>query len=36
LEILKEDWECLKAWAPDYPDSRKVDKNINSYFSDYI
>lgn len=36
LEILKEDWECLKAWAPDYADSRKVDKNINSYFTDYI
>jgi len=36
LEILKEDWECLKVWAPDYPDSRRVDKNINSYFSDYI
>jgi hypothetical protein len=36
LEILKEWWECLKVWAPDYPDSRRVDKNINSYFTDYI
>jgi hypothetical protein len=36
LSILHEGWECLKAWAPDYPDSRKVDKNINEYFSDYI
>ena len=36
LEILKEHWECLKVWAPDYPDSRRVDKNINLYFSDYI
>ena len=36
LDILHEGWECLKAWAPDYPDSRKVDKNINEYFSDYI
>jgi hypothetical protein len=36
LDILHEGWECLKVWAPDYPDSRKVDKNINEYFSDYI
>jgi hypothetical protein len=36
LSMLHEGWECLKAWAPDYPDSRKVDKNINEYFSDYI
>jgi hypothetical protein len=36
LEILKDHWECLKVWSPDYPDSRRVDKNINSYFTDYI
>ena len=34
--ILDEGQECLSVYAPDYPDSRKVDKNINSYFSDYI
>ncbi|NQV09545.1 hypothetical protein HQ529_06890 [Candidatus Woesearchaeota archaeon] len=36
LSLLKEDQECLSVYAPDYPDSRKVDKNINSYFTDYI
>jgi hypothetical protein len=36
LRILKEDWECLRVWAPDYADSRKVDKNINEYFLDFI
>ena len=36
IEIMKEDRDCLSAQAPDYPDSRKVDKNINEYFKDYI
>lgn len=36
LEILKENKDCLSAQAPDYPDSRKVDKNINDYFSDHF
>ena len=36
LGILDEGQECLSVYVPDYPDSRKVDKNINSYFSDYI
>jgi len=36
LEILKDGWDCLSVYPPDYPDSRKVDKNINMYFSDYI
>ena len=36
LSLLKETIECLNVYTPDYPDSRKVDKNINSYFSDYI
>ncbi len=36
LGILKEDIDCLSVYSPDYPDSRKVDKNINSYFTDYI
>ena len=36
VDILDEGQECLSVYAPDYPDSRKVDKNINSYFSDYI
>ena len=36
VDILDEGQECLSVYAPDYPDSRKVDKNINTYFSDYI
>ena len=36
IEMIKEDRDCLHAQAPDYPDSRLVDKNINEYFSDYI
>ena len=36
LSILKEDFDCLSVYPSDYPDSRKVDKNINMYFSDYI
>lgn len=28
--------ECLSTFAPDYPNYSKVDKNINSYFSDYF
>ena len=36
LGILKEDRDCLSVRFSDYPDSRKVDKNINSYFQDYI
>ena len=36
IEIMKEDRDCLSAQAPDYPDSRKVDKNINLFFKDYI
>ena len=36
VEIMKEDMDCLSAQSPDYPDSRKVDKNINEYFKDYI
>ena len=36
IEIMKEDRDCLSAQAPDYPDYRKLDKNINEYFKDYI
>jgi len=36
LEIMREDRDCLSAQAPDYPNSRRVDKNINEYFKDYI
>ena len=36
IGIMKEDRDCLSAQAPDYPDSRKVDKNINQYFKEYI
>jgi hypothetical protein len=31
---ISEDQDCLHAQVPDYPDFRKVDKNINSYFKD--
>jgi ASC-1-like (ASCH) protein len=36
IAIMAEDRDCLSVNAPDYPDSRKVDKNINEYFKDYI
>jgi hypothetical protein len=36
IEIMKEDRDCLSAQAPDYPDSRKVDKNINEFLKEYI
>lgn len=36
VEILKDGWDCLSFRVPDYPDSRKVDKNLNMYFNDYI
>jgi hypothetical protein len=36
LNMLKDGIECLSVYPPDYPDSRKVDKNINMYFNDYI
>jgi len=36
VEIMREDRDCLSAQAPDYPDHRKVDKNINEYFREYI
>jgi hypothetical protein len=36
LGILKDGMDCLSVYPPDYPDSRKVDKNINMYFNDYI
>lgn len=36
IAIMAEDRDCLSVHAPDYPDSRKVDKNINMYFKDYI
>ena len=34
--ILEENGECLSVWAPDYPDSSEIDKNINEIFGDYI
>jgi len=34
--ILKEDKDCLSIRISDYPDFRKVDRNINSYFKDYF
>ena len=36
IGILKDGMDCLSAQAPDYPDSRKVDKNININFKGYI
>ena len=36
IGILEENGECLSVWAPDYPDSREIDKNINEIFGDYI
>ncbi len=36
IEIMKEDRDCLNAQAPDYPDNREVDKNINTYFQEYL
>jgi hypothetical protein len=36
ISIMAEDRDCLSVHAPDYPDSRRVDKNINMYFKDYI
>jgi hypothetical protein len=36
IAIMAEDRDCLSVHAPDYPDSRTVDKNINMYFKEYI
>lgn len=36
ISIMAEDRDCLSVHVSDYPDSRKVDKNINMYFKDYI
>ena len=36
VSIIKEEKDCLSVQAPDYPDSREVDKNINLYFKDYF
>ena len=36
IRVLVENGDCLRAWAPDYPDSRKIDQNINLLFSDYF
>lgn len=36
LSLLANEQECLSYYPPDYPDSHKVDKYINEYFSDYI
>jgi hypothetical protein len=36
ISIMAEDRDCLSVHAPDYPDFRKVDKNINMYFKEYV
>jgi hypothetical protein len=36
LGMLKDWADCLSVYSPDYPDFRKVDRNINEFFRDYI
>jgi hypothetical protein len=36
IGIIKEEKDCLSVRSPDYPDSRKVDENINEYFKDHF
>ena len=36
INILDDNGDCLSYWAPDYPDSSEIDKNINEMFGDYI
>jgi hypothetical protein len=36
INILVDNGDCLSYWAPDYPDSREIDKNINEIFGSYI
>jgi hypothetical protein len=36
IDILEDNGECLSVWAPDYPSSSEIDKNINEIFGDYI
>jgi len=36
IDIVEENGDCLSYWAPDYPDSSEIDKNINDMFGDYI
>jgi len=36
IGMMKEDRDCLSFQSPDYPNYRRVDKNINEFFKDYI
>lgn len=36
INILEDNGDCLSYWAPDYPNSSEIDKNINEIFGDYI
>ena len=36
INIITNSKDCLSVRIPDYPSHGEVDKNINSYFSDYI
>lgn len=36
INILEDNGDCLSYWAPDYPNSSEIDKNINEMFGDYI
>ena len=36
IDIVEENGECLSVWAPDYPNSSEINKNINEIFGDYI
>jgi hypothetical protein len=36
MGVLDDNGDCLRVWAPDYPSSSEIDKNINEIFGDYI
>jgi hypothetical protein len=36
VSIIRDGQDCLSYYAPDYPDYRLIDKNINEFFGDYI
>jgi hypothetical protein len=36
IELMRETIDCLSARMSDYPDHRKVDRNINSFFTDHF
>jgi len=36
INILEENGDCLRYWAPDYPSWEKIKREINEMFGDYI